>query len=152
MRMHGDEDVLTYRQVWADLRNLAVYERAARSPLTRQSILCPLCKMGVETWHRLSDLGRWYRLQDGLRELLAEKVSKEPCPWRAATYGFLWIRFYFRMSRDEAQEVLSRTDSIKAALEGLLRGKKPGRTWCGMCTGCFRTWRRVSTANGSGGR
>ena len=150
--MHGDEDVLDYRQVLADLRNLTAYERAARSPLTRQSILCPLCKMSTEKWHKLSDSARWHRMQDGLEDLLAEKVGKQPSPWRAAAYGFLWIRFFWRMSRDEAKEVLSKKEEIRAALEALLRGKKRGRTWCGTCTSCFRTWRRASTATGSGGR
>lgn len=150
--IRGDEDVLDYRQVLADLHNLVAYERAARSPLTRPSILCPLCKMSAEKWRKLSDVARWHRLLDGLEDLLAEKVDKEPSPWRAAAYGFLWIRFFWRMSRDEAQEVLSRKETIRAALEALLRGKKRGMTWWSTCTGCFRTWRRASTASGSGGR
>lgn len=150
--IRGDEDVLDYRQVLADLHNLAAYERAARSPLTRQSILCPLCKMSAEKWRKLSDIARWHRLLDGLENLLAEKVEEEPSPWRAAAYGFLWIRFFYRISRDEAREVLSRKEAIRAALEALLRGKKCERTWWSMSTGCSRTQRRVSTASGSGGR
>ena len=150
--MHSDEDVLDHRQVSAVLHNLTAYERAARSPLTRQSILCPLCKMSVEMWHRLSDSGRWYRLHDGLQDLLAEKVSREPSPWRAAAYGFLWVRFYYRMSRDEAREVLSKKEAIRVALGDLLRGKNPERMWCGTYIGCSRTWRRAGTASGSGGR
>lgn len=86
-----------------------------------------MCKMSVEMWHRLSDSGRWYRLHDGLQDLLAGKVSKEPGPWQAAAYGCLWIRFYYRMSRDEAREVLSKKEAIRAALGDLLRGKNPER-------------------------
>ena len=86
--------------------------------------------MSAEKWHKLPDTARWHRLQDGLEDLLAEKVGEESSPWRAAAYGFLWIRFFWWMSRDEAQEVLSKKEAIRAALEAQLRGKK-GAGGCG---------------------
>ncbi|MBN2391961.1 MAG: hypothetical protein JXR84_14630 [Anaerolineae bacterium] len=146
------EEALAPRQVWADLNNLTSYKRATRSPLVRQSILCPLCKISVETWQRLSERGRWFCLQDGLEALMAEKVCLEPSPWRAAAYGFLWIRFFWRVSAVEARDVLSDQGAIREALEALLRGKKSAWMWCGMCTDCFRMSRRASTATDSGGR
>jgi hypothetical protein len=84
-------------------------------------------------------------------DLLAKKVSEEPSPWRAAAYAFIWIRFYYRVSRDEAREVLSKKEAISAALGYLLRGKNPERTWCGTYTGCSRTWKKASIVSGSGG-
>ena len=42
-------------------------------------------------------------------------------------YGFLWIRFFWRMSKDKAKEVLCKKEAIRAALEALLRGKKSER-------------------------
>jgi hypothetical protein len=145
------EEALDHREVWTDLRNLATYKRARVSRLTRASMLCPLCGMSVETWRRLSDVGRWHRLQDGLMDLLASRVQEERSPWRAAAYGFLWIRFFWRMSREEAQEVLSKEPAIREALDELLEEKNPARMWSDMCTSCFQTWRRAGTVSGSGG-
>lgn len=150
--IRDSREQLTPRQVWADLNSLTSHKRTARSPLVRRSILCPLCKVSAERWQQLSEHGRWFCLQKGLEDLMAEKVCLEPSPWRAAAYGFLWIRFFWRMSTDEARDVLSDRGAIREALEALLRGKKSERTWYSMCTGCFRTSRRANTATVSDGQ
>lgn len=141
--------LLTLKQVRGDLANLADYRRFARSPLTWYSILCPLCGIEIEGWRRLPEEGRWVALRDGLAQLLAEKVTGERDPQRAAVYGYVWVRYFCAGSAAHARTLLSREKAIQEALVALATGGKNHlRRWCGRCIFCLRTSPAASTTAG----